>query len=237
MTEKLTNTRAIAIWAFRDDVRTHEKLRPTLANPQPSYAEMHELARHVMHSSEVSATALNVIDSMLAALSTYDGFSTASSADPAPEIRRQKSLLQCMHLRSKALEERLRNEINLAFHISSQADSLIAAKIAHAAQVDSSAMKTISSILLPLYVLPFLHSATDFLSSIGHDLFARHIHQCQYLSSNLAKSFEPDVDFLNRHYSRCPSSISRLHLGTNHKHGGCRIVSGSTSLLRCRSLL
>ncbi|CZT19440.1 uncharacterized protein RCC_05291 [Ramularia collo-cygni] len=141
-----------AIWAFRDYVRNHEKHRPLLPNPRPDYVGMHELARHVMHSSEVSATALNVIESMLDSLSTYRHHSTAGFLDPAPEIRRQKSLLQCMNLRSKALEERLRNEINLAFHISAQADSLIAAKIAHAAQVDSSAMKTLS--FLGLVFLP-----------------------------------------------------------------------------------
>lgn len=143
-----------AIWDFRDLVRKQEKQRPTIENPDPDYVGMHELARHVMHSSEVSETALNVIDSMLEEEQRYQSNQSPPhiTFDPASEIRRQRSLLKGMHLRSRALEERLRNEINLAFHISTQADSLIQAKIAAASQRDSNATRTIS--ILGLVFLP-----------------------------------------------------------------------------------
>lgn len=143
-----------AIWRFRDFVRDTEKQRLTIEAPQADYTAMHELARHVMHSSEVIDTALNVTDQVLGELTRWQGTRDPKEMayDPGPDIRHKKSTLQFMHNRSKALEERLKNEINLAFHITSQHSNLISAKIAHAAQVDSRAMKTIS--ILGLVFLP-----------------------------------------------------------------------------------
>lgn len=144
-----------AIWKFRDAVRLQEQSRPTLQHPKPDYAGLHDLARHVMHASEVSEIALNVIDSILQKVSTFNTTPAAQSAthmNIAADIRRHRSILQCINRRSQALEERLRNEINLAFHIASEHDSLIQAQIAHAANIDSRAMKTIS--ILGMVFLP-----------------------------------------------------------------------------------
>ncbi|KAK4497465.1 hypothetical protein PRZ48_011916 [Zasmidium cellare] len=143
-----------AIWQFRDFVRDTEKQRMTIEDPQPDYTAMHELSRHVMHCTEVLSTALNVTDHMIEELArseTQASLQTASY-DPGPDIRRGKSMLQFMENRSKAVEDRLKNEINLAFHITSQHANLISAQIAHAAQVDSRAMRTIS--ILGLVFLP-----------------------------------------------------------------------------------
>lgn len=143
-----------AIWQFRDPVRATEKQRLTIEDPQADYTAMHELARHVMHSSEVLSTALNVMEHIISELVRWQskGLAQTPTCDPGPEIRYQKSRLQFMHNRSKALEDRLKNEITLAFHITSQHSNLITAQIAHAAQVDSRAMKTIS--ILGLVFLP-----------------------------------------------------------------------------------
>ncbi|KAF2169606.1 hypothetical protein M409DRAFT_52133 [Zasmidium cellare ATCC 36951] len=143
-----------AIWQFRDFVRDTEKQRMLIEDPQPDYAAMHELSRHVMHCSEVLSTALNVTDHILGELARWQHANVLQPAqdDPAPAIRHQKSMLQFMHNRSIAVEDRLKNEINLAFHITSQHSNLISAKIAHAAQVDSRAMRTIS--ILGLVFLP-----------------------------------------------------------------------------------
>lgn len=169
-----------SIWKFRDFVRQQEQSRPTLQNPKPDYAGLHDLARHVMHASEVSEIALNVIDSVLQEVSTYDKLQNTATGGGgvACDIRRHRSLLQCINRRSQALEERLRNEINLAFHIATEHDSLIQAQIAHAANVDSSAMKTISilgmiflpgtfiSVSLPIFPSHFFSFAADVFVSV-----------------------------------------------------------------------
>ncbi|KXT00800.1 hypothetical protein AC578_2920 [Pseudocercospora eumusae] len=152
-----------AIWDFRDFVRAQEKGRPTIEHPDPDYIGMHELARHVMHSSEVSETALNVIDSTLEALARYQKQHQHHTLDPAPEILRLQSLLKAIHLRSRALESRLRNEITLAFHISTQADSLVHQNIAALSQRDSNATRTIS--ILGLVFLPATFISAVFSTS------------------------------------------------------------------------
>lgn len=142
-----------AIWQFRDFVRATETQRLTIEDPQPDYTAMHELSRHVMHCTEVLSTALNVMEHILEELSRSQIQPLQPfDYDPGPAIRQQKSMLQFMHNRSIAVEDRLKNEINLAFHITSQHSNLISAQIAHAAQVDSRAMRTIS--ILGLVFLP-----------------------------------------------------------------------------------
>lgn len=142
-----------AIWQFRDFVRDTERQRLTIENPQPDYTAMHELSRHVMHCTEVLSTALNVMDHIIEELARSQQRPLQPfDYDPGPAIRHQKSMLQFMHNRSKAVEDRLKNEINLAFHVTSQHSNLISMQIAHAAQVDSRAMRTIS--ILGLVFLP-----------------------------------------------------------------------------------
>jgi hypothetical protein len=146
-----------AIWQLRDMVRLRELRRPTLSHPATAtnYTYLHELARHTTHSTEVCNTALNVIDSMLEdirSLSPSSFFPTTASTTILPDILRQKSLLTSYHLRSQALEARLKNEIGLAFHIAAQHESVLAQQIAQSAKEDSRAMKTIS--VLGLVFLP-----------------------------------------------------------------------------------
>ncbi|GIZ43079.1 hypothetical protein CKM354_000632000 [Cercospora kikuchii] len=115
---------------------------------------MHELARHVLHSSEALSTALNVVGSIIDELERDSRIHPrgAIANDPASLIRHQRSILQFMHNRALALESRLNNEISLAFHITAQHTSLSSARISEAARVDSDATKTIS--ILGLVFLP-----------------------------------------------------------------------------------
>jgi hypothetical protein len=85
-------------------------------------------------------------------LSPSSFFPTTASTTILPDILRQKSLLTSYHLRSQALEARLKNEIGLAFHIAAQHESVLAQQIAQSAKEDSRAMKTIS--VLGLVFLP-----------------------------------------------------------------------------------
>ena len=107
-----------AVWAWRDLVRGLEKNRvsPYDYDPQPNYAEMHEMARHVIHSTEMLEMALEVVAAMIKEHSQF--FSDNPSAvvyskQSGNDLRYQSTILKCIHLRSKALKERLNNEINL----------------------------------------------------------------------------------------------------------------------------
>jgi hypothetical protein len=77
---------------------------------------MHEMARHAIHSSEMLAIAIETLSSIIQEHEIF-------VADNAIEIRfyRQtdkdlrylSTLFKSLYFRSKALEERLRSEINL----------------------------------------------------------------------------------------------------------------------------
>lgn len=159
-----------SVWCWRDVIRGLETCRPTPGQPRRDFVQMHELARHVLQSTETLAVAISVVDSMIEHL---DG----KPQSPGPEEARArgalvfgKSLLTCVHHRSRALEDRLRNEISLvcistmqrdpketvnvdqAFHINGQSDTLLARDIARMAQRDGSTMKGIA--VLGMMFLP-----------------------------------------------------------------------------------
>lgn len=88
--------------------------------PQPNYVAMHEIARHAIHSSEMLASALETMASMIQEYEVFFEENPSLSKETMTlskqtrrTLRFQKTFLKCLHLRSKALEERLRNEINL----------------------------------------------------------------------------------------------------------------------------
>jgi len=149
----------IALWSFRDIIRDLEKHRLPSENPQPDYIGMHEISRHIIHSSEMLETAIATVSSIVQEHEIFINenswlpyLSLASSKQTSRSFRHQQSLLKSLHLRSKALEKRLRNEINLAFNMVAQNDSRIAVSIGEATKADSAAMKTIST--LGLLFLP-----------------------------------------------------------------------------------
>ncbi|CZR68590.1 uncharacterized protein PAC_18489 [Phialocephala subalpina] len=173
--EKVIALYDIALWSWRDLVRDSENNRISPDNPHPDYVTMHEMARHTIHSSETLAMAKETMTSLVR---EHEIFFEENSLLPARSMtlskqtrrifRSQITLLNCLYLRSKALEERLQNEINLvvfamshkkieliipqAFNTVAQHDSRIAVQIGKATQIDSAAMKTIS--VLGLAFLP-----------------------------------------------------------------------------------
>ena len=82
---------------------------------------MHEIARHVIHSSETLAVAIETMASMIQEHRVFfeENPSLLSAAmklasnETGRTFRSQSSIFKGLHLRSKALEERLQNEINL----------------------------------------------------------------------------------------------------------------------------
>ncbi|KAH9209899.1 hypothetical protein DL95DRAFT_308961, partial [Leptodontidium sp. 2 PMI_412] len=148
-----------ALWSLREQVRNLEKNRSLPENPQPNYETMHDLARHTIHSSEMLSMALEIMSSLLREYEIVfeENRLLLEAAIPLFQQTRRKfrfqiTLFKCLHFRSQALEERLRNEINLAFNIVAQHDSRISVRISEAAQIDSAAMRTIS--VLGLAFLP-----------------------------------------------------------------------------------
>jgi hypothetical protein len=88
---------------------------------------MHELARHTIHNSEMLAIAIETTSSIIEeqelffkenSSALFEEKSSLSKAaalfqGTSKALRFQKTIFKCLYLRSKALEERLRNEINL----------------------------------------------------------------------------------------------------------------------------
>jgi hypothetical protein len=81
---------------------------------------MHEIARHAIHSSETLEMSMEVLSQMIQEHRTWFNDNAAKSVSKAvslepirKSLQYQKTILKCLHLRAKAIEERLRNEINL----------------------------------------------------------------------------------------------------------------------------
>jgi hypothetical protein len=81
---------------------------------------MHEVARHTIHSSETLEIAMETLLSMIQEHEMFFKENQSDDAEKVTPFRRirkslqfQSTILKCLHLRSKAIEERLRNEINL----------------------------------------------------------------------------------------------------------------------------
>lgn len=120
---------------------------------------MHEIARHIIHSSETLADAIEAVTSLIQEHEIFCQENPSSQADVVLQSRQtrktfrsQLTLFKCLHLRCTALEKRLENETRLAFNTVAQYNSQIAVRIGEATQVDSRAMKTIS--VLGLVFLP-----------------------------------------------------------------------------------
>jgi hypothetical protein len=103
------------------DAKPQKRASP--ANPQPDYIKMHEISRHAIHSSETIAMAIQIMRNLIEEHKIFFDENKLLSMTLSQQSRRvfrmQTSMLQSLQLRSKALEERLRNEINLVLSIPS----------------------------------------------------------------------------------------------------------------------
>lgn len=140
---EITKLFDFALWSSRDLVRDLEKVcmyklrinkisnniknRVSKEDPQPDYDRMHELARHAIHTSEMLEMTL---ETLTAIIREHELFFDNNPALPKSirtiskqtmrDLRFQNTIFKSLHLRSKALEDRLRNEINLVNELSSQ---------------------------------------------------------------------------------------------------------------------
>jgi hypothetical protein len=96
--------------------------RTPSSNPNPDYARLHEIARHVTHSSETLEVAVGTVDSMLRQHKEFleerpgkasETATVCISKRTAKILEFQSQMLQNFKLRSQSNGERLQNEITL----------------------------------------------------------------------------------------------------------------------------
>jgi hypothetical protein len=104
-----------AVWSWRDVVRKLEMSR-SHRGPEAArdFDHMHEIARHLIHSTEMLTTALSVVESMA---KECDLIRNGAGDQAAFACRRELefvcSLIRALLNRSSALEKRMENEIAL----------------------------------------------------------------------------------------------------------------------------
>jgi hypothetical protein len=120
--EYVTSTFDYAVWSWRNIVRDREKNRKEIQDQQEQkhwVISMHEIARHIIHTSEMLEMTSHTFDMILAETNTLQRQENPSdsarlSCNLAFEkIKYLRAMLKCIHLRSQALEKRNQNEMNM----------------------------------------------------------------------------------------------------------------------------
>jgi hypothetical protein len=107
-----------AVWQWRDLVRDCESNRLEPDTLESDWiTDMHEAARHVIHICEMVQMALQVTGSLLdevTTISSRKGSLETVDTSATGTLKYLTSVLQCILLRSQALEKRIQNELQLA---------------------------------------------------------------------------------------------------------------------------
>lgn len=149
------------VWAVRDKVRNIEMLQmPPDAKPSPNYRYMHDLARHAIHVSESLDVSLQTVASIIR---HHDGLVKASPDGKSARVGKTiharlqflENILHSLRSRSNSNQQRLLNEIQLAFHTVAQYDSKISVQMT---QSDSTAMRTVAFVTLSALPATFVSS-------------------------------------------------------------------------------
>jgi hypothetical protein len=105
-----------AVWLWSDVVRELEtsRLHRSFATAR-DFDHMHEIARHLIHSTEMLTTAVSVVEGMMKECDLI-GSDSSDQASYAclRELQFVSSLMKALSHRSSALEKRMENEIALA---------------------------------------------------------------------------------------------------------------------------
>ncbi|KAB8226603.1 hypothetical protein BDV33DRAFT_162472 [Aspergillus novoparasiticus] len=138
-------------WSLRHLVRDIEKKRntSTLAELQATdFPNLHDIARHIFHSTEILEVAEHTINSVVTEQSRWrEEFMDIASKARGAHLQTGQKLafaakeMHSLKIRSKSLTDRLDNEINLAFNLVNQG-------FGRNAQSDSAMMKTIGVVSL-----------------------------------------------------------------------------------------
>lgn len=152
-----------AVWAIRNQVRAIESETDPDIVQRPDYRRLHDIARHAIHVNENLDVSIQNIDTILKHYHLYMTSKRNETYFGADEdIRNQleffRGYIMNLRHRSASNEKRLQNEIQLAFNTVSQANARTSVEIGHAAQIDSSAMKTIAFVTLTFLPPTFISS-------------------------------------------------------------------------------
>ncbi|KIX95248.1 uncharacterized protein Z520_09165 [Fonsecaea multimorphosa CBS 102226] len=185
----------VSIWTLRDEVRKIEQIRSAAGYIDSSlnFTELHELARHTIHTCEVLAVA---VDTLITLLDDYRSSSGKTCECPVAsgllekphcphnEMKFRLGLLQNFGRRAKSLNERLSNEINLGLNLVVQRDtrktveiSEMTVDISSAARSDSASMKTIAVVTLAFLPATFvctIFSMSFFTLNVDDDTGEKH---------------------------------------------------------------
>jgi hypothetical protein len=104
-----------AVWSWRDVVRDFETSR-SHCGPEAArdFDHMHEIARHLIHSTEMLTTALSVVESMAKECDfVRNGAGDQATFACRRELEFVCPLIKALLHRSSALEKRMENEIAL----------------------------------------------------------------------------------------------------------------------------
>ncbi|EXJ77677.1 hypothetical protein A1O3_09906 [Capronia epimyces CBS 606.96] len=150
-----------SVWTLRDHIRQIEKERTITGFLDRDLTPLHDLARHIIHTCEILAAAVDTIAELVGDYRSNSGISctcpTGDAADagvtkkkcPHNELAFWLRLLRNFGLRAESLKARLLNEINLGFNV--------------IVQRDGSSMKAVA--VVTLAVLPATFVSTLFSMS------------------------------------------------------------------------
>ncbi|KAK6533772.1 hypothetical protein TWF694_002702 [Orbilia ellipsospora] len=158
-----------SIWRIRDVVRHVEKHRAHVNKPEPDYDHLHELARHVIHSTETLIVSTHQTEQIMLRQRTRMDRSNA----PEEELRCMRQIgdnlmfywgmIHAFKCRSESMQARHQNEISLTFNTVAQYQSQLAA-------VDAAAMRVIavlSAAFLPATFVSAIFSMSFFNNGGG----------------------------------------------------------------------
>lgn len=160
-----------AVWLLRTLLRNIEKSRSSSTAAGPDFPRMHDLARHAIHVTETLDVAVNVMAAMLnqheSLMASLEGTSQPPPASGLSKTRSRllfyQNIIDNLRHRSTSNQQRVQNEIQLAFNMVSQRDTSISLQLTHAMRADSMAMKTIA--IMTLIFLPATFIAAIFSTS------------------------------------------------------------------------
>lgn len=154
-----------AVWAVRNQVRAIETEGRPIGKPAPNYRILHDLARHAIHVTETLDVTIYTVDGLLLQHQEVQPDVVNKQAWRAvhQKLLFYKQMIGSLRCRSRSNQERLQNEIQLAFNTVAQYDSGVSVNIGRATKADSAAMKTIS--LLTLAFLPPMFTCAIFSMS------------------------------------------------------------------------
>ncbi|KAK8017200.1 hypothetical protein PG991_008276 [Apiospora marii] len=173
--DELANLHDESVWAIRTHVRNIEKGEKPQGQQHPDFRRLHDLARHAIHVTETLDVS---IQTLAAVLSQHKEMRPEATGQKEEGVRlwknvRQrllahKQVIDNLRCRSQSNQDRLQNEIQLAFNLVALEDSQTSIGISRAAKTDSTAMKTIS-ILTLIFLPPTFTCAVFSMSFFSYD--------------------------------------------------------------------